>query len=244
MSRPLNRRNPLKEYPGVYFFQVNKLAIEALLSAQPGVIDLTFERSERGAILGLRAVVVDEAAGQRLRESIAHAIGSRFAEERLQIVRQSKSSEVSQPHPVSTHLKAPEQVPSPSVAPAIVKGGIRVSQIATNVKPGQTTVDVTLESDGRTHTGSVGGPSFSGSALRYAALATMAAIRELDSGFDGRLDHVGLEAISGEKVVIVALALRPQTPNATWKRLHGVAAVGEGTPEAAAARAILQTLST
>jgi hypothetical protein len=226
---------------------VNKLAIEALLSAQPGVIDLTFERSERGAILLLRAVVVDEAAGLRLKESIAHAIGSRFAEERLQIVPQSKTSESkseqSLPQAVSAHLKEPEPMVPVHRPPTSPQGGIRVSQIATNVKPGQTTVDVTLESDGRTHTGSEGGPSFSGSALRYAALATIAAIRQLDSGFEGRLDHVGLEAISGEKVVIVALALRPQGTNDTWQRLHGVAAVGEGTPEAAAARAILQTLT-
>jgi hypothetical protein len=224
---------------------VNKLAIEALLGAQPGVVDLTFERSERGAILQLRAVVVDEAAGVKLKESIANAIGSKFAEERLEIVSQSKPTDEKKPAPPqpspSDRFELPEPVVAPP-APAPPMTGIRVTQIATNVRPGQTTVDVTLESGDQTQTGSEGGPSFAGSALRYAALATMSAIRQLDVGFDGRLDHVGLEAISGEKVVLVAMALRPQTPNESWQRLHGVAAVGEGTPEAAAARAILQTL--
>lgn len=236
---------------------MTKLAVEALLAAHPGVIDLSFERSPRGAILGIRAVVRDERTASELRESVGKAVGGRFAQDRLEIEVEKKEGgagqqEASDPKPspaLSPAAPLPKLPPEEVTTPAPISrpdehpaGRIRLSQVASNVRPGRTAIEVSLERDGQQATASAEGPSYSGASVNLAAVATFQAVSKLLPSFDGRVDHAGPVLVSGERVVFVALSIKLRK-DAEWKRLHGVSALHEGTPEAAAARAVLGSLN-
>jgi hypothetical protein len=232
---------------------VTKLAVEALLAAHPGVIDLSFERSPRGAILGIHAVVRDERTASELRESVEKAVGGRFAQDRLEIVIEKKEGDAEekaapQPKPTTTAPAValpPKPVPAPVTTSSpldLPAGRIRLSQVASNVRPGRTTIEVSLERDGQQATSSAEGPSYSGASVNLAAVATFQAVSKLLPSLEGRVDHAGPLSVSGERVVFVALSIKAR-PDAEWKRLHGISALHEGTPEAAAARAVLGSLN-
>jgi hypothetical protein len=215
---------------------MTKLAVEAILAAHPGVVDLRFDRSPRGAILHIHAVVRDERAAATLREAVVKAVGGRFANDRLEIV--VKKAEAPAESAESTPPE-PTMPPKPLDLPA---GRIRLSQVASNVRPGRTSIEVSLERNGDQATESAEGPSYSGSSINLAAVATLQAVGELLPTLEGRVDHASSASISGERVVLVALSIKMRAES-HWKRLHGISGIGEGTPEAAAARAVLSALN-
>lgn len=232
---------------------MTKLAVEALLAAHPGVVDLTFERSPRGAILGIRALVRDERTASELRESVEKAVGGRFAQDRLEIVVEKKEAEgeeqaapppkpAKQSPPAAVHAEPPPAPVTTSHAIDLPAGRIRLSQVASNVRPGRTAIEVSLERDGEQATSSAEGPSYSGASVNLAAVATFQAVNKLLPSLEGRVDHACPLSVSGERVVFVALSIKTRL-DTEWKRLHGVSALREGTPEAAAARAVLGSLN-
>jgi hypothetical protein len=242
-----------------YFGEMTKLAVEAILAAHPGVVDLRFDRSPRGAILHIHAVVQDERAAATLREAVARAVGGRFADDRLEIVVEkaeapAEAAESTPPEPTVPPAELPvapsvfdepadSMKRSPETKPLDLPAGrIRLIQVASNVRPGRTSIEVSLERNGDQATESSEGPSYSGSSINLAGVATLQAVGELLPTLEGRVDHASSASISGERVVLVALSIKMRAES-HWKRLHGISGIGEGTPEAAAARAVLSALN-
>lgn len=207
---------------------MNDLAVEALLSRQPGVIEVSFRRSERGAVLGIFARVENEIAADNFRRVVENTVGPGFARDRLEIVNNQPPAE-----PVVIPEKPAESTPN-------TQGRIRLLQVATSARRGQMGIEVSLSEAGMQAAASEEGPGFPGSSIRLAAKAALSAASQLHPELDARLDHMTTSSLSTERVVLVAVAVRN---GSGWKRLLGIAGIGEGTPEAAAARAVLGSLN-
>lgn len=199
---------------------MNDLAVEALLSRQPGVTGVSLRRNVRGAVLGIIARVESETAEDNLRRVVEESIGPGFARDRLEIISAAP------PKPTAKSKNAPQRM--------------RLLQVATNVRQDQTGIEVTLSFGEQEVAASEEGPGFAGSSTRLAAMAALSAAARLHPELEARLDHMMTASLANEKVVMVAVAVRN---GAGWKRLHGISGIGDGTPEAAAARAVLASLN-
>lgn len=121
------------------------------------------------------------------------------------------------------------------------EGRIRIIEVASSIRRHEASVEVSLAQNGRRSMAAQNTTGYTGSTVRLAAVAALDAVSKLlERSGDLMLEDVATTSLGGETTVIVSLQFRGMRG---WRRRYGISGVGDGLPEAAAARAVLDALN-
>ncbi|MGH2812545.1 MAG: hypothetical protein ACRDI1_07525 [Actinomycetota bacterium] len=120
-------------------------------------------------------------------------------------------------------------------------GRVRLMQVSSSTRRDQAVVEVSVGTEDQSVSSSQEGMSYPGSALRLAANAALEAVVELmGRPAEARLLDVTITRIAGETVVVAGITVGGK---GGVERLYGASGIGDGAPEAAAARAVLDAVN-
>ncbi|HEY5032938.1 MAG TPA: hypothetical protein VIJ54_10715 [Actinomycetes bacterium] len=210
--------------PGTLRLQLTAGADEVLVATT--VHRLLGDRFGLGVDAG-RVQVVEEALPRRTLESIAHVAG--------------KVGDADEPAGSVATAAAQPVDEAPSAEAAEDRGARLLIQRMQLVSAREgVTSEVTLEIDGRAHTGSAGAASTPSSVHRSVALATLRAVEEAVGGeLRFELEHLETTSLGTDRAIVVEISMITKYGS---ERLTGVSAVREDARQAVI-RATLDALN-